>query len=504
MSIYIAVDFLANQVYNHPNLSVFASLTSLALWLLVKRPSDIPPNPWFIFPFIGHRPLLRGDSIMTLRRLRQELGEVFSVYIDAQLVIVVNGFAAIKEAFMIRADEFHWRPSTRICDLFHFGVICNSGREWREQRRVAEAGIRHISPSVKPLVKKEALQLVKALNDKKGEATDICELLHMAVFNALSSVIFSRRMDYSDVRLEKSVARFKENLELFSDTKYPNFFPFQKFLMGDFFDVKFLRINMSEIHQKVISPVFEEHRHEYSDNKVTDFLDVYLREIQANKDVKGTTVEEKSCQATMYDMLWHGTTVTAATLQWALVFLLGNTEVKDKLFEELKRLTAEVDSVKDVPPADGPASGEAACNYLQAFINEVQRCANVCQISMAHAVAKEKFLKGFRVPGDAVILPNLDSLMMDPDIWGDPFVFRPERFIIDGKVSSPPEFIPFFFGLRDCPGSEIAHTILSTFITNMVFNFDLQPEVVGKPPVTTRQKGLVPLPKPFNTKFIPR
>ena len=34
--------------------------------------------------------------------------------------------------------------------------------------------------------------------------------------------------------------------------------------------------------------------------------------------------------------------------------------------------------------------------YFQAFLYEVLRCSNVCQISMAHAVAKEKFLKGYR------------------------------------------------------------------------------------------------------------
>lgn len=46
-----------------------------------------------------------------------------------------------------------------------------------------------------------------------------------------------------------------------------------------------------------------------------------------------------------------------------------------------------------------------------------------------------------------MILPNLDSLMMDEDVWGDPQVFRPERFInSDGKLSVPPEFIPFFIG----------------------------------------------------------
>lgn len=121
MSIYIAVHFLIDEIYNHPNISVVVSVSSFLLWLSVRRPYDIPPNPWFIFPIVGHRPLLRGDPILTLRRLRKELGDVFSVYIDAQLIIVVNGLAAIKEAFMTRGEEFHWRPNTRTCDLFHFG-----------------------------------------------------------------------------------------------------------------------------------------------------------------------------------------------------------------------------------------------------------------------------------------------------------------------------------------------------------------------------------------------
>lgn len=502
MSIYIAVHFLMDQVYNHPNISVFASITSLALWLLVRRPGDIPPNPWFIFPFLGHRPLLRGDPITVLRRLRKELGDVYSIYVDAQLVIVVNGFAAIKEAFFIRGDEFHWRPNTRICDLFHFGVICNSGREWREQRKVTEEGILHTKSHVQPLVTKEAANLVDAIKEKKGEATDFRELLHGAVFNALTSIIFSRRMEYSDVRLENVFTRFKENAELFSDTKFPNFFPFQKFLLGDFFDVKFLRINMSEIHQKVISPVFEEHKEEYNDQKLVDFLDIYLKEMQLKKDVKGTTVEEKSCQAVIYDLLWHGTTTTAATLQWAFVFLLGNSEVRDKLREELNRHHA----ASSVNGTDDEVRVNVELPiYFQAFLYEVMRCANVCQISMAHAVAKEKFLKGYRVPGDAVILPNLDSLMMDPDLWTDPFVFQPQRFIkTDGRLSVPVEFIPFFLGIRGCPASDMAHVILSSFLATILLNFDLEPEIEGQPPSTTRQKGLLPLPKDFKSKLVPR
>ena len=65
------------------------------------------------------------------------------------------------------------------------------------------------------------------------------------------------------------------------------------------------------------------------------------------------------------------------------------------------------------------------------------------------------------MPADAVVLPNLDSLMMDPDLWTDPFVFQPERFIkTDGRLSVPVEFIPFFLGK--------ALSVLSTFLNESI------------------------------------
>ncbi|GFN75576.1 cytochrome p450 [Plakobranchus ocellatus] len=497
-------------VYTHPNISVVVSVSSLLLWLSVRRPSNIPPNPWFIFPLVGHRPLLRGDPIQTMRRLRSELGEVCGVYIDAQLVIIVSGMAAIREAFMIRGDEFYWRPNTRTCDLFHFGVICNSGKEWREQRRTTEAGIRHISPNIAPLVRKESQHLIQALKNEAGKAFDAQALLHSAVFNALTAVLTSRRMDYKDARVEKAMERYKENLGLFSDSKFPNFFPFQKFLMGDFFDVKFLRINMTEIHQKIINPVYEEHKAEYSADHVLDFLDVYLREMKAHKNVEKTTIEEKSCQAVLYDLLWHGTTTTGATLYWAILYILNYPDVATKARDQVTTYLQQLEESNNLA-GGGDTSSSASQSlpelptFFKAFIHEVQRCANISPISMAHAVAKEKFLKGYRVPGDAVILPNLDSLMMDEDIWGDPQVFRPERFLnSDEKLSVPTEFIPFFIGIRNCPASSIAQNILLTFLIYILYHFDLEPEVEGQIPSMERQKGLIPMPKDFKVKFIPR
>ncbi|KAI8792403.1 cytochrome P450 2C30 [Biomphalaria glabrata] len=504
MSVLLAVQFIIEEVYNHPNISAVVSVSSLLLWLSIRRPYDIPPNPWIIFPIIGHRPLLRGDPIVTLRKLRKELGEVFSIYVDAQLIIVVNGYAAIKEAFFTRGDEFHWRPNTRICDLFHFGVICNSGKEWREQRKVTEAGLEHVKPNSSTFIHREASHLITALRAGEAKAEDVFVLFHSAVFNALTSVLVSRRMDYKDVRLEKAVERFKENLELFSDSKYPNFFPFQKFLMGDFFDVKFLRINMTEIHQKIINPIFEEHRTEYNDEKVVDFLDVYLKEMKAQKGVEKTTVEERSCQAVLYDLLWHGTVTTGATLYWAIVFLLRNPSVQDKLKEQIDEVLTKTEATSEEVNGSQKLKPELPV-FFKAFICEVQRCANICPISMAHAVAKEKFLKGYRIPGDAVILPNLDSLMMDEDVWGDPQEFKPDRFTnSDGKLSIPHEFKPFFLGTRCCPASFLAESVVSVFLAFILYNFDILPEVQGSLPSSQRKRGLIPYPPNFKCKFVPR
>ncbi|RUS72289.1 hypothetical protein EGW08_019949 [Elysia chlorotica] len=206
--------------------------------------------------------------------------------------------------------------------------------------------------------------------------------------------------------------------------------------------------------------------------------------------------------------MWHGTTTTGATLYWAVLYILNYPDVAARARDQITDYLLQLEDRNSSAGAGDTSSPTAKIEipaYFKAFIHEVQRCANICPLSMAHAVAKEKFLKGYRVPGDAVILPNLDSLMMDEDIWGDPEVFRPERFLnSDGKLSVPTEFIPFFIGIRNCPASSIAQNILLTNLIYILYHFDLEPEVQGQVPPMVRQKGLIPMPKDFKIKFIPR
>ena len=49
--------------------------------------------------------------------------------------------------------------------------------------------------------------------------------------------------------------------------------------------------------------------------------------------------------------------------------------------------------------------------------------------------------RGYFIPKNAIILPFVESILSDQQIWTDPEAFRPERFLDDdGKCVLPDEF----------------------------------------------------------------
>jgi cytochrome P450 len=48
---------------------------------------------------------------------------------------------------------------------------------------------------------------------------------------------------------------------------------------------------------------------------------------------------------------------------------------------------------------------------------------------------------------DTMVICNFNGTLMDKDIWGDPDVFRPDRFIdAQGRIFIPDQYTPFGFG----------------------------------------------------------
>lgn len=75
------------------------------------------------------------------------------------------------------------------------------------------------------------------------------------------------------------------------------------------------------------------------------------------------------------------------------------------------------------------------------------RLANITATTLPHRAITDSNLLGFEIKKDYTLLPNLKSVHMDKEHWGDPEVFRPERFIDEnGQFVDDSWMIPFGLG----------------------------------------------------------
>ena len=88
--------------------------------------------------------------------------------------------------------------------------------------------------------------------------------------------------------------------------------------------------------------------------------------------------------------------------------------------------------------------------YLKAVLAEVSRLANIGPTSIPHRAIMDSNLLGFEIKKNYTLLANLKSVHMDKEHWGDPEVFRPERFIDEnGEFINDSWLIPFGLGKKN-------------------------------------------------------
>ncbi|KAL8583252.1 hypothetical protein ACOMHN_043087 [Nucella lapillus] len=515
------VDGVVIWATRYSNFLILLLIVLILLYLWVRVPSGLPPCPKWVWPGFAHSLIVKGDLSALFRRLRGEHGDVFSFWLAGQLVVVINGFQKIKEAFIDDASNFAWRPDILNCDLFHYGVINTSGRHGREQRQVTKAALGHLhGRGLTPMLAEEVKAFMAAVEREEHAAFDPSTLIQSAMYSSMCGVLVGHRLDYSDQKVSEGVSHFNDNIKLYSDCRLPNFFPFEKFLIGDTFDTKFLRINMADIYRKLINEETELHLEQEGGDRSDDFLSFYMSAVLQQQEIdqkkkeeeekeggkkKGKNQEKESSinrlnmQAAVYDILWHGTVSTAAALQWALVFLLHHPDAQARAQDEI-----DANFAKGTAPL--AAEDRKKLPYLDAMVLEVLRMSNVVPFSMAHSVLKEVKFHGYRIPTNAVVVPNLDSVLMDPQLFPNPQAFQPERFLSasTGEVASPAYFIPFCFGNRGCLGDKITKDAIFHFLFGILQNYQLQPEDPSKLPPLTRGYKVVSLPKDYKVRFMPR
>ncbi|XP_046552806.1 cytochrome P450 18a1-like [Haliotis rubra] len=484
----------------------WASTTALILLAAVllksyRKTSPLPPGPIPV-PFLGTISLLRGgDKRRVFQEMRERYGDVFSFYIGSRLIVVINGFAALKEAFVKRGDVFSDRPHMFTVDKVGQGrgIVNTSGKVWKEQRRFTLAALRQFGfgkASFQDKVQEEVEAFITVLDHHAGEDVDPQGIIQTAIANVISSIVFGERFSYDDPLFEKFLEIFDENMKLVGGTSILNFFPIFQYLPGDIFKFNKVLSNVAFV-QTFIRDTVQRHIENLDTLNIRDFIDAYLKEMQEEADDPETTLNYEQLVKVIGDLFVGGTETTSTTIRWAIIFLVRNPEVQQRMRDEIDRHVerARQPSVSDKPNLP----------YTEATILEIQRCADIAPFSVAHGTLQDVTFRNYLVPRNSIVIPNIHSVLADPELWVHPSDFRPERFLDDtGSVTKPEHFIPFFMGRRVCLGESLARMELFLFISALVQRYDIRAASNGQLPSLEGQVGLTYTPPNYTVRMVRR
>jgi len=141
--------------------------------------------------------------------------------------------------------------------------------------------------------------------------------------------------------------------------------------------------------------------------------------------------------------------------------------------------------------------------YTEATIAETLRFSSIVPAGVMHKVLADTEFKGYFFPKDTILIHNAHYIHHDPEIWGDPEQFRPERFLSsDGKTFKKQEaLMPFSTGKRQCLGESLARDTLFLFATNVFQRFTVEFDPNGPDNGFEPAIGFVLPPQPFNVVF---
>ncbi|XP_067665571.1 cytochrome P450 2U1-like [Haliotis asinina] len=470
-AIFAAIASLVGLLMFNTSLILVFINAALILWLSTRRPPGLPPGPPLL-PFVGNVLSIDADIRITFSKLRRQYGNIFSVYIFNQPVIVLSGYSAIKEALVKNGDHFSERPKSFLTDFFAQGkgVIGSSGAHWKEQRKFALTTLRDFGMGKSLLetkIRDEMTVFLKALEEKDGHAFDCKRLVHNAVSNIISAVCLGKQFEYDDLRFVKFIKATERLTELVGAASTLNIFPIVRFIPGDFFNFKKIMRYIETIEKGEIEKDVKEHMDSYEEDNVDDFITAYIKEMK----LRGSddTFDRTHLEKTVRDLFLAGTETTGTTICWTLLYFLHNPDVQEKCFREIRDNIGQsrLPTMKD----------KTSLPYVEATISEIQRCTDIAPLAVPHSVPYDIQFQGYTFPKGVTVLPNLDSVLQDPVVWGDPQNFRPERFLDDdGKYLKKDEFIPFSIGRRVCLGESMARMELFLFLVAMIQRFQFLPD----------------------------
>ncbi|XP_005094867.1 cytochrome P450 4F22 [Aplysia californica] len=218
--------------------------------------------------------------------------------------------------------------------------------------------------------------------------------------------------------------------------------------------------------------------------KTKDFLDILLLTRTDDKDAL-SPVEIRNEVDTF---LFAGHDTTASGISWTLYSLTGHPEYQEKVYQEVKDVMGDRDTVQ--------WTDLASLEFTTMCIKEAMRMYSTVP-SIIRTLEEQLVIHGHRIPKGSMVAIQLWMLHHNPHVWEEPLTFDPNRFHPDKQcLMDPFQFLPFSAGARNCIGQNFALNEMKVTVAKTIkrFRLSLDPshEVRQVPLITMKpENGLM-------------
>ncbi|XP_040913325.1 sterol 26-hydroxylase, mitochondrial [Toxotes jaculatrix] len=212
--------------------------------------------------------------------------------------------------------------------------------------------------------------------------------------------------------------------------------------------------------------------------------------------LSNTQLSTKDVYGSITELLLAGVDTTSNTLTWTLHLLSRDLQIQNRLYKEVSTF---------VPADHIPSAAEiTGMPYLRAVIKEALRMYPVVPLNARIIKEKNATIGGYHFSKKTAFTLCHYAISHDEDAFPEPFTFKPERWLRDGRDRPNPfGSIPFGFGVRGCVGRRIAELEMYLVLFRIIRLFEVRPDPTIGELKSINRMVLIP-DKPLNLYFVDR
>ncbi|XP_055696654.1 probable cytochrome P450 304a1 [Lutzomyia longipalpis] len=485
------------------------------------RPPNFPPGPPRI-PIFGSYLLMllmnRKDlhfAALTLSKWYKS--KVIGLYLGGTPTVICHDSEGVKE--ILNRNEFDGRADiylARMRDPNHNlrGIFFTEGPFWKNQRRftlrhLRDYGFGRRFTELEIEVRDEICLFLDILRNgpkyphehgmmKNGHVL-IPDIFFASSGNAFLKIMSGDKLPREEQGILFETGRRGVQFQAAGDDygKLLSVIPWIRHIFPDKSDYINLRDGNGGIYDYIKS-IIDRHIETFDETHDRNFIDLYIQQIKA-QEKEGTEnpyFHYEQLILICVDFFFPALTGVPVTLALFFQRLLYQPEILAKMQKEID----EVVGRGRLPSLDDRIN----LPYVEATVREIMRFETLVPSSIPHKALVDTKFMGYDVPAGSFVVPGLYALHNDPDVWGDPHVFRPERLIgPDGKLSLKlDKSLPFGAGKRLCAGETFARNTLFLMIAALAQNFNIRQAPGDKlPDLKKNYTGIIRMTPQYWLKF---